>query len=169
MQSGGAYFAVLSACLLLCLLFAIYTFTEISDSELLDGSRPFVTAALSAAIDTQQRMVSDAVEEQTVHCGSMDGKQLSGVVSDDYCDCTANGVDEVMTAACSYYTAGMASFDCGNGSVVIFASRVNDGVVDCPNESDERRPPLPATLRPTERSSERIEIRRYFRHSSRIV
>lgn len=60
----------------------------------------------------------------------------TGTLNDNYCDC-ADGSDETETSACSHVTVQQASFQCRDGSKAIYASRVGDGVKDCPDGSDE--------------------------------
>jgi Glucosidase II beta subunit-like len=63
---------------------------------------------------------------------------LIGFVDDDYCDCE-DGRDEPSTSACSNVLVQQKSFHCKDG-VTIYASRVNDGVLDCPDRTDEMNP-----------------------------
>ena len=61
-----------------------------------------------------------------------------GFANDHYCDCLGDGSDEPKTSACSHVTVGKKTFHCGgDGDVWIFASRVGDGIPDCPDGSDE--------------------------------
>lgn len=60
-----------------------------------------------------------------------------GYKDDDYCDCTDDGSDELHTSACSHILVQSLSFRCHDGTGAIYASRVGDGVQDCPDGSDE--------------------------------
>ena len=48
------------------------------------------------------------------------------------------GEDETTTSACSQRRVQKRSFNCIDGSFSIYSSRVNDGVFDCPDGSDEQ-------------------------------
>lgn len=69
----------------------------------------------------------------TITCA--DGKTL-GLLNDNYCDCD-DGRDEPNTSACSNILVMKLSFRCKDGSTTIHASRVNDGVYDCQDQTDE--------------------------------
>ena len=65
------------------------------------------------------------------------GDGTIGFENDNYCDCH-DGRDEPMTSACSFRTVQQATFLCkSDRSIAIFASRVHDGIKDCPDGSDE--------------------------------
>lgn len=76
--------------------------------------------------------------------------ELVSLINDDFCDCLT-GEDEYLTAACSNILVGVPTYECRlaenkgknlrskgiNTIRTIFASRVQDGVCDCDNCSDE--------------------------------
>mmetsp|Transcript_22846 Transcript_22846/g.50740 ORF Transcript_22846/g.50740 Transcript_22846/m.50740 type:complete len:404 (+) Transcript_22846:121-1332(+) len=85
-----------------------------------------------------------------------------GFLNDDYCDCLGDGLDEPDTSACSNLLVQAKTFECGRRGRAsgdgggggrdtsdndndkkepprewIYASRVNDGIIDCSDGSDE--------------------------------
>lgn len=83
---------------------------------------------------------SGSKKPEVINCS--DGS--SGFKNDDYCDCPLDGWDEPDTSACSNVLVQKDKFMCGrrenksNGKITwIYASRVNDGIIDCPDGSDE--------------------------------
>ena len=64
----------------------------------------------------------------------------SSVDDDDFCDDTRNGSDESFSSACSGYVGNSAVMckDMRFVSMKVFSSRLNDGVCDCCDGSDEK-------------------------------
>lgn len=70
-----------------------------------------------------------------------------GYLNDDYCDCLNDGRDEPLTSACSFVLIRNTSITCpsltkigtdGHPQIIsIYASRINDGIIDCLDGSDE--------------------------------
>ncbi|XP_055708069.1 uncharacterized protein LOC129804605 [Phlebotomus papatasi] len=93
-------------------------------------------------------------ERGTFRCISS-GQEISfGKVNDDYCDCVSDGSDEPSTNACSrgifYCETPQVHVSGKTYNRVIPSSRINDGVCDCCDGSDEwlptrRRQPCPTT------------------------
>lgn len=69
---------------------------------------------------------------ETVECN--DGSK--GYLNDNYCDCP-DGSDEPRTSACSNILLQKQVFECLDKSMVIYSSRVGDGIRDCIDGSDE--------------------------------
>jgi len=88
---------------------------------------------------------ADAVDDDTVGTCYSHGTVVAGTgvrrvpsTNDGYCDCPTTGGDELRTAACSLALVAQPVFDCGDrDGVVLYASRVGDGVCDCANGRDE--------------------------------
>jgi hypothetical protein len=62
-----------------------------------------------------------------------------GYLNDDYCDCP-DGLDEPATSACAHLLVHQRTFRCigiDSTEVVLFASRLRDGIRDCADGSDE--------------------------------
>lgn len=68
------------------------------------------------------------------------------IAADDFCDFLLVGgemqVDEVQSAACSYWTVGSKLFRCRDGTMLLL-SRIRDGVCDCCDGGDELRKKCP--------------------------
>nr|CCA24761.1 glucosidase 2 subunit beta putative [Albugo laibachii Nc14] len=60
--------------------------------------------------------------------------------NDDYCDCEDDGKDEPGTSACSYILEPLGNYHCADDRYMmqeVHSSKVNDGICDCCDGSDE--------------------------------
>ena len=88
-------------------------------------------------------VVSSAQLRLRIHSGSR-RRGFKASKDDDYCDylraAGAGEAEEALTSACSFSTVGRRLFHCKRnmeGQDLIFSSRVDDGVCDCCDGSDE--------------------------------
>ena len=101
----------------------------------LRGRRPVGTIPVPSFIERIRRATARKVFYD-FECRNDPSKR--GVLNDNYCDCE-DGSDEPGTSACSGLLVGERIFRCRDeADTRIFASRVGDGRVDCPNGADER-------------------------------
>ena len=86
--------------------------------------------------------LKDRNKYETITC--KDG--TIGYVNDNYCDCTEEGEDETLTSACSNVRIQRTAITCQSATdtngqdtsiIVIYPSRINDGIRDCLDGSDE--------------------------------
>ena len=111
---------VLTCCSIAFLIFATPT-----DSTYLRSTRQVSPRIVDpATVNTVKTYVS-----MTCKDGS------AALLNDEYCDCMT-GEDEPETSACSYFLPKQSVFVC-DGHKHLFYSRLNDGVVDCKDHSDE--------------------------------
>ena len=83
----------------------------------------------------QLNMIPPKSRVTQIYFGCLDKSSAQAIENDDYCDCL-DGSDEKTTSACSGITE--IQFDCKERPAhLIFLSRVNDGIKDCPSGSDE--------------------------------
>jgi hypothetical protein len=117
------------------------------------------SASQALVLESQQRRkrrssASSYHQQETFQCVA-DGT-ITGYLNDDFCDCP-DGSDEPLTSACSHVLVGIPIFSCTQSSSLrqvrtrdrmksdesdratfVFASRVLDGVRDCPDGIDEK-------------------------------
>jgi hypothetical protein len=104
---------------------------RIQPRNLLMTSFVFALLLVLLLVSVSWKAVDEGSRKRVVQCA--DGS--FGVIDDDYCDCP-DGIDEMNTAACSNILVQNKTFRCQDG-VLIFTSRVKDGVSDCTDKSDE--------------------------------
>ena len=135
--------AALMCCAVVMSLVVLLLFGESSSSisasshPLLHKARSFTKHQVAKIIDKVKKIPKGQRPNFPVVTCS-DGKTKE-FLNDNYCDCL-DGSDEPDTAACAAVTVGQATFAChidNDNDYYIFASRVHDGVRDCPNGRDE--------------------------------
>lgn len=109
---------------------------------LLAGGTFLFVSTRSSGINLFGRFFAEKLEADTTASSGekmtcSDGR-TTGYRNDNYCDCLDDGADEPHTSACSHILVQQYSFICADDAHRIHASRVGDGVLDCPDGSDER-------------------------------
>lgn len=89
------------------------------------------TSALNE--DLSQKPISQRLDALATRTGQYACGVAAWMINDDFCDCPHDGSDEPSTSACS----PQGYFSCG--ALKIPSSKVDDGVVDCCDGSDETR------------------------------
>ena len=107
-------------------------------------------------IQSEQELLLIKCNEKFVISSYPKERTIDSMINDQFCDC-ADGSDESRTAACSSILVGIEAFECHDGNIfadkqllrgnhilevdaiikTITFSRVNDGVCDCADCSDE--------------------------------
>lgn len=91
---------------------------------------------LPNVLGTQRGIALDSISKYSESTFSCDGLTIPiHKVNDNFCDCPLDGTDEPGTSACQ-----TGSFTCQNNgfqSILIPSSRVDDGICDCCDGSDE--------------------------------
>ena len=120
--------------------------TDFSRSKSTSIASPTTTSVVSPPNDTTATPKSMNKLQYQNHVASQfkckDGIGV-GIFNDDYCDCS-DGSDEPYTSACSNLLVQNATYPCSHGlinkdnlALRIYPSRIKDGVIDCPDGSDE--------------------------------
>jgi hypothetical protein len=136
-------FKVFSLFLLLLTGFYITLRTDFTPSKT-SVTSPATNSVASTPNETVTQHIKEHKQPIRLEFQCRDGNGV-GVFNDDYCDCS-DGSDEPYTSACSNILVHNATYPCSRGVskennqetlIWIYPSRIKDGIIDCPDGSDE--------------------------------
>lgn len=128
--------AFLALTLIGCVIFITYQFVIYRRLTNESGSKKNGSPHLQAAGSQDRHFKPN--KDDYFYCTTTQEKIKFKQVNDDYCDCLEDGSDEPETDACSngnFFCAFQKSFE--QYPHMIPSNRVNDGICDCCDGSDE--------------------------------